>query len=66
MPPSRKNVDILIEEIGGDEFSSLAEAQQAALPFLVDDFVATMHRMIADGDLVIVSGRLMVNRRKRR
>ncbi len=65
MPPRPKESDAILEEIGGDEFASLEEAQQAALPFLVDDFVATIRAMIAEGDLIILNGRLIVNPNKR-
>jgi hypothetical protein len=52
-----------LEEIGGDVFSSLDSAQQAATDPLADVLTATIHQMLQDGRLAIQNGRIVPARR---
>ncbi len=56
----RSQSSFTVEEVSGEQFAGLAEAQQAALPKLAADFAAAVRAMIARGDLVIESGRVTV------
>jgi hypothetical protein len=48
-----------LEEIGGDAFSSLDGAQQAATGILVDALTETIRRMLQDGRLTVHNGRIV-------
>jgi hypothetical protein len=48
-----------LEEIGGDAFSSLDVAQQAAIGPLADALTATIRQMLQDGRLTIKNGRIV-------
>jgi hypothetical protein len=52
-----------LEEIGGDVFSSLGSAQQAATDPLADVLTATIRQMLQDGRLAIQNGRIVPARR---
>jgi hypothetical protein len=52
-----------LEEIGGDVFSSLDSAQQAATDPLADVLTATIRQMLQDGRLAIQNGRIVPARR---
>lgn len=48
-----------LEEIGGDAFTSLDRAQQAAAGPLADALTATIRQMLQDGHLTIQNGRIV-------
>jgi len=52
-----------LEEIGGDVFSSLDSAQQAATDPLADVLTATIRQMLQDGRLAIQNGWIVPARR---
>ena len=52
-----------LEEIGGDVFSSLDRAQQAATDPLADVLTTTIRQMLQDGRLAIQNGRIVPARR---
>jgi hypothetical protein len=52
-----------LEEIGGDVFSSLDSAQQAATDPLADVLTTTIRQMLQDGRLAIQNGRIVPARR---
>lgn len=52
-----------IEEIGSDQFSSLAEAQRAAWPWLAADVTSSIRTMLQAGMLTVQDGRVVVARR---
>ena len=52
-----------LEEIGGDVFSSLDSAQQAATDPLADVLTITIRQMLQDGRLAIQNGRIVPARR---
>jgi hypothetical protein len=52
-----------LEELGGDVFSSLDSAQQAATDPLADVLTATIRQMLQDGRLTIQNGRIVPARR---
>ena len=53
-----------LEEIGGDVFSSLGGAQQAAAGPLADALTATIRQMLQDGRLTVQNGWIMPVRRR--
>jgi hypothetical protein len=54
-----------LEEIGGDAFTSLDGAQQAAAGPLADALTATIRQMLQDGRLIIRNGRIVPTRIRR-
>ncbi len=54
-----------LEEIGGDAFSSLDGARQAATDPLADVLTATIRQMLQDGRLVVQNGRIVPARHTR-
>ncbi len=52
-----------IEEIGGDVFSSLDGAQQAAVDPVADALTITIRQMLQDGRLIVQDGRILPSRR---
>lgn len=60
MPQTRRRAILDVEEIGGDEFASLAEAQQMALPSLAADFTSSIRAMLSNDTLAIYEGRVVV------
>ena len=54
-----------LEEIGGDAFSSLDGAQQAAAGLLADALTAAIRQMLQDGRLTIKNGRIVPTRRRK-
>ena len=52
-----------LEEIGGDVFSSLDGAQQAAVDPVADALTITIRQMLQDGRLAIQNGRIVPARR---
>ena len=54
-----------LEEIGGDVFSSLDSAQQAATDPLADVLTATIRQMLQDGRLIVRNGRIVPARRRK-
>lgn len=48
-----------IEEIGGDVFSSLDGAQQAAVDPVADALTITIRQMLQDGRLIVRDGRIL-------
>jgi hypothetical protein len=57
---TRTHEQIIIAEQSGDHFPDLYTAQRAALRPLAGDIVSTLRRLIADGVLVVDSGRVIV------
>jgi len=53
-----------IEEIGGDAFSSLDGAQQAAVDPVADALTLTIRQMLQDGRLIVHNGRIVPTRRR--
>lgn len=53
-----------LEEIGGDAFSSLDVAQQAAIGPLADILTETIRKMLQDGRLIIQNDRIVPARRR--
>lgn len=47
---------IEVDELSGEEFGSLEEAQAAALPSLAGDLAATLRRLLKDGNLEVKGG----------
>jgi hypothetical protein len=54
-----------LEEIGGDAFSSLDGAQQAAVDPVADALTITIRQMLQDGRLAIQNGRIVPTRRRK-
>ena len=54
-----------IEEIGGDAFSSLDGAQQAAIGPLADVLTETIRKMLQDGRLIVQNARIVPARRRK-
>lgn len=54
-----------IEEVGGDAFSSLDGAQQAAMDPVADALTITIRQMLQDGRLIIRDGRIVPTRRRK-
>ncbi len=54
-----------IEEIGGDAFSSLDGAQQAAVDPVADALTISIRQMLQDGRLIIRNGRIMPARHRK-
>lgn len=54
-----------LEEIGGDAFSSLDGAQQAAIGPLADALTATIRQMLQDGRLTVQNNRIVPARRRK-
>jgi hypothetical protein len=54
-----------LEEISGDNFSSLGGAQQAATGFLADALTETIRRMLQDGRLTVHNGRIVPARHRK-
>jgi hypothetical protein len=54
-----------LEEIGGDAFTSLDGAQQAAAGLLADALNATIRQMLQDGRLIVRNGRIVPTRIRR-
>lgn len=59
-PKARKSEPFTVEELSGEQFTDLAEAQHAALPALASDLASVLRAMIARGDLSVESGRVVV------
>jgi len=57
---TRTHTQITISEQSGDHFPDLYTAQRAAVRPLAGDIVSTLRRLIADGVLVVNSGRVIV------
>ncbi len=57
---TRNSAIFAVEEIGGQQFATLADAQRAALSTLAADVAATLRAMIDAGALAIESGRVVV------
>lgn len=60
MPQTRRRVIHAVEEIGSDQFASLAEAQRMALPSLAADFTSSIRAMLTNGTLATHEGRVVV------
>jgi hypothetical protein len=58
---ARKSKPINIEEIPGEQFPSLAAAQQAAMSDLSLHLAQTVRDLLASGRLVNVNGKITVN-----
>ena len=54
-----------IEEIGGDVFSSLDGAQQAAVDPVADALTITIRQMLHDGRLIVWNGRIVPARHRK-
>jgi hypothetical protein len=54
-----------LEEIGGDSFSSLDVAQQAAIGPLADVLTETIRKMLQDGRLIVQNDRIVPARRRK-
>jgi hypothetical protein len=54
-----------IEEIGGDAFSSLDGAQQAAVDTVSDALTLTIRQMLQDGRLIVRNGRIVPTRHRK-
>ena len=54
-----------LEEIGGDVFSSLDSAQQAAVDPVADALTITIRQMLQDGRLIVQNGRIVPTRRRK-
>ena len=60
LPRTRNRAIFALEEIGGDQFATLADAQRAALPVLANDIASTLRAMLAAGVLAVCDGRVVV------
>jgi hypothetical protein len=54
-----------LEELSGDNFSSLEGAQQAATDFLANALTETIRRMLQDGRLAVHNGRIVPARHRK-
>jgi len=54
-----------LEEIGGNAFSSLDGAQQAAVDPVADALTITIRQMLQDGRLIVRNGRILPARRRK-
>lgn len=52
---------IEIEIAQGDQYSTLDEAQRAALPLLVNSMLSVIQEMLDNGELVIAGNQLIQN-----
>lgn len=59
-PKARKSEPFTVEEVSGEGFADLTEAQRAALPALASDLASVLRAMIARGDLSVESGRVVI------
>jgi hypothetical protein len=57
----RKSPNLTIEEISGNQYNSLEEAQKAALKATAADLVQIIRARIESGDLIIVNGKVVPN-----
>lgn len=55
---ARKSPDIEIQEIGGDQFTSLDAAQRSACVYLALDLAGVLRRMLEAGALEVRDGRI--------
>jgi len=55
-----------LEEISGNQFSSLTSAQQAASNILADALTDTLRMMLQDGILIVDNGLIVPNRNYRK
>ncbi len=59
-----KTSPTILQEISGDRFASLADAQRAALAPIAADLAATLRARLAAGQLVHQGGRIMPRRKE--
>jgi len=57
----RTSPKIQVEEISGDQYPDLNEAQKAALPQLAENLQAVIRDLLARGVLVNVNGKIIPN-----
>lgn len=57
----KKTPDMKIEIMPGAQFPDLESAQRAALPSIADDMAETMNRLLLEGWLIMVDGRIIPN-----
>ena len=55
---TRPSPDFQVDELPGDQYPGLAEAQHAALPILAADLATTINSLLISGALVKVNGRI--------
>ncbi len=58
---ARPSPKIAIEEVPGDQYASLDEAQRAALDPLASHFAQAIRDLLASGELVQVNGKIIPN-----
>jgi len=61
---TRKSPQIEIQEIPGDQFASLGDAQRAALDPLAEHMAQMLRDLLASGQLVQVNGRIIPNQNR--
>ena len=64
--PQNDKPGFALEEIGGDHFADITQAQQAALSQLAADMANTLRALIASGALAVQGGRVIVTEVKTR
>lgn len=58
---SRKQRDILVTDVPGNQYETLQDAQQAALAATAHDLAATMRALLASGKLIQRGNQIIIN-----
>jgi len=61
----RTSSPLQVIEIGGDKYPDLATAQEKALPIIAADLAEVIRRLLAQGVLINVDGKIIINPKRK-